>query len=195
MSKFSTKLEIKDMGMTKILKSILSSDAMEMTVGVHGDSGSYRREKGNKIAHKGALSDSLDVANVAFKNEYGDLNHKPRPFLRDTFDSFVGNSTDFNANNLLNGSTNSGEWIASIGKDLTEKVKDKIFTNNYAPNPEWYVRVFKPGIGNKPLFRTGRMMDSVNYKIYRSKNRSKIRYAPTAKSLIMTTGTAIRNLG
>jgi hypothetical protein len=111
--------------------------------------------------------DGTQVAEVAIKNEYGDLNIPPRPFMQPTFNEQKSKWLD-----ILAKTVKSQQQEIDVKKALTivgvvaqDDVKDKI---------DWWAKegtprnaqmtIEKKGF-DSPLIETGQMRDAVHFKV------------------------------
>lgn len=119
--------------------------------------------------------DGTPVAWVAMLNEYGYMTsgkyqgyHPPRPFFRIFFKEFISNSAVLKQDILpLVKQVADGKvtWAAiqkRIGMLCVEWVKSQIIKTNSPPNTPLTISL--KGF-NDPLIETGRMYDTVKYKI------------------------------
>lgn len=121
--------------------------------------------------------DGTPVAWIAMLNEYGYMTsgkyqgyHPPRPFFRSFLKEFVMNTVLMNSNiapKVAAVAEGRMTWAAlhrDIGQQLVDWVRKKILETNSPPNTPLTISL--KGF-NDPLIETGRMYDTVRYKLSR----------------------------
>lgn len=123
----------------------------------------------------------LPVAWIAMLNEYGYMTsgkykgyHPPRPFFRAFLKQYV-NSTVLVGRNIVPlvnqvalGKITWAEMHRRLGKQMVEWVKQQILNTNSPPNSPLTISL--KGF-NDPLINTGRMYDTVRFRIKRGKQK------------------------
>lgn len=124
------------------------------------DIGFFRNQK------YGPENDSLYVAEVAYINDQGSMTVPPRPFLTVDFEShvrrnFLKDSKAIFVKLLLNKNFFYQQELQALGQKYKDSLRTIIFDYPGSNSPAW---VEQKGFDD-PLFHTGQMVESVEYRI------------------------------
>lgn len=117
----------------------------------------------------GSDNDNLPVAQVAQWNEEGSINNPTRPFIRFGFMSKLKGPEyrkvfEASIANVLQGNTTFKAEYTKLGPILVKEMKDVIIDWSTPPNSP---RTIEAKGFDDPLVWTGRMRESVEYKVER----------------------------
>lgn len=102
----------------------------------------------------------MDVAEVAFRNEFGDDNVPARPFMAQAIDNHPKEIDKIVSRATR--STSAQAILNSIGEGIVELIKAEIDNGDFVPNAP--ATVAAKG-SDKPLIDTGMMRDSIEHWI------------------------------
>lgn len=147
-----TGVEDRDLGWRKIITNLKSLDGTTISAGILNTAGNY--DKGQSLV------------DVAIWNEYGTRRIPSRPFIRiasDTSGNDWHKTAEKGISKIVAGSSSAGSMCDKIGKQMVEDIQ-KIFgdKSKLAPNSPATIR--RKG-HDKPLIDTGRLRDSVDYRV------------------------------
>lgn len=154
----SIKITVDTSGWDKIKKNLLQANKEHLSVGFFDD------------AQYGPENDNLPVAMVAMFMEEGDpVKYPPRPFIRMGFIPRL-NSKEYQSvfkqaiDSVVSGKSTFKSTYNQIGPILKVGLQNEIISWNTPPNSPQTVA--DKGF-NDPLIDTGKMLESVDYKVER----------------------------
>lgn len=109
--------------------------------------------------------DDTYVAQVARWNEYGTSSAPSRPFMRPAVFEKKQELTAFlrsEYKKAFKDKKNTMEVLKKFGEKVVLEIQTQILTGNYVPNAPATIKA--KGGRSKPLYDTGLMLNSVNYK-------------------------------
>ena len=157
---------LKDMGMNEIKRELMRLDGSYVQVGFYGNA-SHKRGNGKTIAE------------IAFRNEYGDANNKwrgksapipSRPFMRQAFEKNVGklkrNQKSY-LKQVVAGNLSARDGLNALGATHEGDIKREIKSGGFEPNAPLTValKTVRGKRGTTPLIDTGQMRQSVAHKV------------------------------
>jgi hypothetical protein len=145
----SVSIKDKDLGLKSIYKNIESIGKIEVTVGIHANSG----------ANKGVL-----VAEYATWNHFGTKNIPSRPFISIAFDENQGwiNSITSAVNNVISGKDTKFNAVSKLGIKARDDIKKVITKGVPPPNAPSTIKKKK---SSKTLIDDGVLISKINYQI------------------------------
>lgn len=105
---------------------------------------------------------ALQVAQVAFWNEYGTSRAPARPFFRNMIAKQSPRWGRALGMNLKNNRNNAKDALTAMGEGIKDQLKESIIETNEPPNAPYTVA--KKGF-NKPLVDTAHMLRSIDYVV------------------------------
>lgn len=150
----SGKVIVKEKKWFTIRGLLKAAEGSYVEVGVLSDTGAYESGGG------------VNLADVATFNEYGTSRIPARPFLQTSFDS---NASQINAfkqkihQAMLAGQGNIAKGLEAIGIFFKGVVQKQIAKGGFAANAP---STIKQKGSSKPLIDTGRLRQSINYKVH-----------------------------
>jgi phage gpG-like protein len=110
-----------------------------------------------------------DIAIIASANEYGCINGNgaiipPRPFMQQTVDHYNDEWTEKMAKLAKKHKYNITQVFELMGEVVKDNIKMEMRDGNFTPNAPATLRQKQ---GDRPLFDTGRMQDSIEYDVKR----------------------------
>lgn len=154
----------KDKGWLAFVKSVFDQHFVEVTVGIHGDSEPYLRGQ----------NEPASVPQIASFHEFGTVDVPERSFLRSTVDEKADEWTQL--------MTRVEKLVASkrmdvaralnvLGLRMVADVQKKIQNGPFAPLAD---KTVKAKGSSRPLIDTGRMRQSVTYRVLGVSSKGKL---------------------
>lgn len=151
MIRINTRVNVRDLGMDRIMRNITELSRIDIRVGV---------QAGERTA-----DGKFDLAGVATVQEFGldEKNIPSRPFMRETFDTKARTIANFGgkvADKVAQGIIHPRQAADLIGLKMTGFIQAKIVSGNWTPNSAYTIRRKK---SNKPLIDTGNLRQSIRH--------------------------------
>jgi len=134
-----------------ITKDIIKDDVNEVVVGLFGEQGS-------------------DLVQYATDNEFGSDKIPPRSFIRWTItenEDLIFNFIESGYGKILNNELTKKEMLEQLGLLIQMKIQERITLLRYPPNAPATIKKKK---SSNPLIDTGRMRQSITYKVGKFKD-------------------------
>ena len=141
----------KDFGYKRAIKSISALGGRGVAAGM--------------LANSGKEKDGADLVDVAIWNEYGTKHIPSRPFLRQATDKNLDKWLDLSeklAGGVLDGRVSPQQLLNLVGVRAKADIQNEIRDGDFVPNAPATIR--RKG-SSQPLIDTGRMRQSINYRI------------------------------
>lgn len=136
----------RDLGYARIMREMHKLERTTVTVGIQS-------------------SESGEVIDKAFYNEYGTGRIPERSFIRAAFDE---NRADIDTtigrlwNGVMQGTINATRAASILGQRHEDQVKTKVRNGPFTPNAQ---RTIDAKGSSKPLIDTGEMVNSIRYEV------------------------------
>lgn len=142
----------RDLGWSDLVREARMLDGLEVSAGILENSGNYAKGQ--------------SLVDVAIWNEYGTSRIPSRPFIRISSDDnrkAWGKLAENCAGKVLNGSMGARSAGDTVGQQMVKDIK-KVFGDKSKLAPNAPSTIKRKG-HDKPLIDTGKLRDSVNYRV------------------------------
>ena len=142
----------RDLGWSDLVREARKLDGLEVSAGILENSGNYAKGQ--------------SLVDVAIWNEYGTSRIPSRPFIRISSDdnrNAWGKLAENCAGKVLRGNMSARSAGEAVGQQMVKDIK-KVFGDKGKLAPNAPSTIKKKG-HDKPLIDTGKLRDSVNYRV------------------------------